>query len=241
MPQAKKTDSAAIELRQLEYGRIIVPVTGVTPVIPHRWTEKSLKMMRDKQMSEAGTLGKRREPKNPDEEAEQATYWLPMLDEHGKPVLDQDGNPQRYGAIPAVSFKASLVAAVRDFEGLTMIETKTMMHVRGDGPEQLVRLVKPGTDLPADYDMREDTPRNSGGTADLRYRNAFWPWAAELDIKFKVSRITEASIISLVDAAGTNGVGDWRPNSPKSSTGTFGQFTLDDSRPVERIEYRAAS
>lgn len=212
MPPAKK-ETSVIELPRIEYAELDVTVEGLTPVIPHCWSEKSLKLMRDKQMSEAGSLRKKREPKNPDEEAEQSCYWLDL----------PDGT--RYGAMPAVSFKAAMVAAVRDFEGLTMVAAKTMFYVKGEGPQQLVRLT--GKDgKPAVYEMREDTPRNASGVADLRYRMSFYPWQAALTVRFKSSRITPESIVTLIDAAGTYGVGDWRPNSPKSDTGTFGQFRV---------------
>jgi hypothetical protein len=226
VPPSKKDAQQLIELPRLEYQVIQLPIQGVTPVIPHCWTEKSLRLMRDKQMSEAGTLRKKREPKDPDEEAEQSCYWLDLP---GK-----DGDPVRYGAIPAVAFKASMVAACREFEGITMVSAKVMFHVKGDGDEQLVPLtLLPGSADPAPHVMREDTPRNASGVADLRYRMAFFPWAATLEIKFKASRITAESVTALVDAAGTYGVGDWRPNSPKSDTGTYGQYEIYISKDGE--------
>ena len=67
-----------IALRRLEDTTMEVPIEGVTSVIPHKWSEKSLKMMRDKQFAAAGTLAAKREPKNPDEEAEDSCYWLDL-------------------------------------------------------------------------------------------------------------------------------------------------------------------
>ena len=185
---------------------------GVTPVIPHRWSEKSLRMMRDKQMSPDSTPRSRREPKNPAEEAHDSCYWLDVKD-------DDDGTVSTKGAVPATAFKAAMVGACRFYEGITMTQAKLLFYVEGEGPDQLVP-------IEGDPVMREDTPRNSGGTADLRYRMQFWPWSAWLRIHFLPSMIGTDSVYALLDAAGKGGVGDWRPSSPKSATGTYGQFRL---------------
>jgi hypothetical protein len=196
-----------ITLQRLGTVTLEIPVEGVTPVIPHRWAEKSLKLMRDKQMAEPGSLGARRQPKNPDEEAEQSCYWLDVAGE-------------RHAAVPAVAFKAAMCGAVRFYEGITLVQAKSLFFVEGTGDEQLVPLN--GT-----WKMREDTPRNSGGTADLRYRMAVSvPWSAVLRVVYKKDRISAESIFALADAAGSLGVGDWRPNSPKSLSGTYGQFRV---------------
>jgi hypothetical protein len=62
---------------------------------------------------------------------------------------------------------------------------------------------------------------------DLRYRNYFFPWKAVLNIRFISDAIDADSILALVDAGGRGGVGDWRPSSPKSATGTYGQYRVD--------------
>ena len=35
------------------------------------------------------------------------------------------------------------------------------------------------------------------------------------------------SVVALVDAGGRLGVGDWRPSSPKSATGIYGQYKVE--------------
>jgi hypothetical protein len=213
---AKSTDDEftqpkIIQLRRIEDMVLEADIVGITPVIPHRWSEKSLRMMRDKQTSATSAPRARKEPKNPEEEARDSCYWLD--------VKDDDGNITTKGAVPATAFKASMVGACRFYEGITMTQAKLLFYVEGEGPDQLV---------PIDGEpiMREDTPRNSGGTADLRYRMQFYPWSARLRIHFLPSMIGPDSVYALLDAAGKGGVGDWRPSSPKSATGTYGQFRL---------------
>ena len=157
------TQPKIIQLRRIEDMVLTAEIVGTTPVIPHRWSEKSLRMMRDKQMSATSAPRARKEPKNPEEEARDSCYWLD--------VKDDDGNISTKGAVPATAFKAAMVGACRFYEGITMTQAKLLFYVEGEGPDQLVP-------IEGEPVQREDTPRNSGGTADLRYRMQFWPWSA---------------------------------------------------------------
>lgn len=207
---AELTRESAIELRRLEEGVVTVEVEGKTPVIPHRWSEKAIRMMADKQ-SGIGVKAKR-EPKDPEQEAHDSCYWIDVEDEAGGGIVTKAG-------IPATAFKAAMVGACRFFEGLTMTQAKLLFYVEGIGKDQLVPIDGKG-------EMRTDTPRNATGVADLRYRYAFYPWSAKLTIRFLPSVITHNSVLALLDGAGRGGVGDWRPSAPKSATGTFGQFRV---------------
>lgn len=191
-----------VQLRRIEDMVLQVGVEGVTPVIPHRWSEKAIRQMAEKQQSSAGRARQIREPKNPEQEAHDSCYWL-----------------GEEGAMPAVCFKAAMVGACRFFDGLTMTLAKLLFYVEGEGPEQLIA-------IKGDRQRREDTPRNSGGVPDLRYRYQFFPWSAQLRVHYLPSMIDPDSVIALLDAAGKGGVGDWRPSSPKSATGTYGQFRV---------------
>lgn len=205
MAPAKKTSDAPkrLELRTLEELVIDVDVVGVTPLIPHRWSEKAKRMMAEKQAT--GMRGKK-EPKDQaaiDRERHDSCYWL------------EDGRP----GMPAVAFKAAMVNGCRFFEGVTMTLAKTLFYVEGEGLDMLVPIE--GTAIP-----RQDTPRNADGTADLRYRFMFDPWSAQIRIHFYPAVISPESVLALLDAGGKGGIGDWRPSSPKSSTGTYGQFRV---------------
>jgi hypothetical protein len=203
------TTPEAISLKPLEKETYYVPIRGLAPVIPHKWSEKSLRLMREKQPG--SRVKAKHDPKDPVEEAEAATYLLP------------DGRP----GMPATAFKAAMVGAVRHFEGITMVAAKQLLFVEGEGPDQLVA-------IDGERTLREDTPRNSGGTADLRYRYSYWPWTAVLPITFIPSVIDLQSVITLLNAGGLGGVGDWRPSAPKSATGTFGRFEVVPDVEAER-------
>lgn len=198
-----------IELTRLEDAVIEVPIVGQTPLIPHRFSEKARRMMPGHPDSDSKRPKQKRKPK---EEAEACLYKL--------------GNAL---AFPATGFKAAMVGACRFFEKPSMTEAKQLFRIEGEGPEQLVKIG--GNKL----GPREDPVRNANGSADLRYRYYIDGWSATLRIRFVPSRITRDSIVTLVDAAGRGGVGDWRPSAPKSFTGTYGCFRVDDSKEVKDV------
>jgi hypothetical protein len=201
-PAKKKTVAEPIVLRRIEDERVAIGIVGITPVIPHRWSEKSLDAMRDKHMGQAR---RKPGPKNAEEDARSSCYWL-------------DEECTRPG-MPATAFKGAMVSACRFFAAPSMVEAKTLFYVEGVGVDQLV-------ELDGDGIMREDTPRNSTGVVDLRYRMMFFPWSAHLNVRFPKGYISAESVLALLDAAGRVGVGDWRPGSPKSNTGTYGTFRV---------------
>ena len=199
----EQRNEATLKLRRLAKARLEVEIVGLTSVIPHRWSEKSLLMMRDKQTG--SKVKSVKEPKKPEAEAEASLYRLP------------DGRP----GMPATAFKSALTGASRFFDGVTMVMLTQLLFVEGEGPEHLVPIT--GT-----LHMREDTPRLATGVVDLRYRYEIRDWSAVLVVRFVPSLIDSESIIALADAAGMGGVGDWRPSSPKSLTGVYGTWAVKE-------------
>lgn len=196
-----------LTLKRLERIVFEVPIIGTSPLIVNRWSEKAKAMMLAAQQT---TARARKEPKDPVANFEASQYRF------------EDG---RHG-FPATGFKAAIVHAARLFDGITQVQVKQTVLVVGEGPEQLVPIEF------GDLTMREDTPRNASGVADLRYRAQYWPWATTLQVRTIAGQIDENSLIALVDAAGIGGVGEWRPTSPKSATGTFGTFEVVNANQV---------
>lgn len=211
-PVAKKPEaSGQIDLVRLTKRTVVVPIEGITPYIPHKWSETSLEQMRAKQLFD-NPVKTKREAKNPKQVAHESTYWVV---------------PDEIPGAPATGFKVAMVEAARSFDGLTMVQSRTLFFVRGEGPGQLVRLEDTA------WEMHEDLPRNANGNPDLRYRNYIFPWRAQLEVVFKESLISAQSVVALIEEAGSMGIGDWRPSSPKSSSGIYGQWVIDASREVQ--------
>lgn len=210
MPSAKKPPDGPIRLSPLEEKEVSIPIIGHSPLIPHRWSAKAKQMMLDKQQAEGRTPRAKKPPKDPAAEAFAATYWL------------DDDTP----GMPATAFKAAMVDGCRFFDAVTMTDIRRMLYVVGISNKHDEMLVP----ISGELTLHEDTPRNATGVADLRYRNYIWPWQSMITVRFPSSVISAESIVALVDAGGRSGVGDWRPSSPKSNTGTFGTFRVDESR-----------
>jgi hypothetical protein len=209
MAKKAKAEVDTIVLNRLEDAVIEIPIIGLTPVIPHRWSEKSKRMMPGH--PEGDEVKKKKGKRVPKDEAEECLYYL------GKSL-----------ALPATAFKAAAVGACRFFEKPTMVEAKQLLFIEGEGAEQLVKIT-------GKKELREDTPRNANGNADLRYRYYIHGWAASLRVRYVPARITRESVVALIDAGGRGGVGDWRPSAPKSYTGTFGTFRVDTKKEVRNV------
>ena len=195
------SNSQGVVLRRIEQQLVQVSITGVTPLIVNNFSEKSRTQMENAQQ---GNKGRAREPKNPKELFEAAHYRFP------------DGGH----GIKATAFKSAIVSAGRFFNGFTMVQVRQSLFVRGEGPDQLVRL-----EIESEPIMRTDAVRNSGGGADLRYRPMYEKWGATLSIAFIPGVLAAESLLALIDAAGIGGVGEWRASAPKSN-GDYGRFAL---------------
>ena len=184
-PKKGKTDDPiTIELKTLS-----LRLVGNTPLIVNAWSEKARNMMRSKQQRKALQS---RQAKDPTIDFEASLYKHP------------DGG---YG-FKAIGFKASAITALSQLDGgLTKVRARGCFHV-GDGlsSAELVQI-----ECPTGPVQREDPVRVASGSADLRYRGEFWPWAVNLKIRYNAKAISVQQIVSLFNLAGfAVGVGEWR-------------------------------
>lgn len=182
-------------------------IASSAPLIQHRWSEKAKKAMRDKQQ---GAAKAKKEPKDPQAEFEAAKYLLP------------DGTP----GIPAVAFKCAIVDAARLVGDAKMTHIRPAVYVQGHGPDMLVPI-----NVSDEAILREDMVRVGMGTSDLRYRPMYEQWTATLTIHLLQHVITVDQLFGLIDGAGYNGVGEWRPEK----NGVYGTFDLVDLRVIQEI------
>ena len=103
----------SITLMPLSIQKMLVKVKGISPLIMHKWSEKAMKMMLDKQMKKAVSG---RDAKNPEEDVESCIY------------RDRD----KEVCVPSNMFKQAIVGAVRNVEGLTMTIVRGALFVTGD-------------------------------------------------------------------------------------------------------------
>jgi hypothetical protein len=116
---------------------------------------------------------------------------------------------------PAVGVKA---AAVRGAKALDMVmsDVRAAFHIEGE------LLPIDGKPKP-----REDMVRIGMGTADIRYRAEFSPWAMELPVTYNARMVSIEQIVAMIDAGGFGtGIGEWRPEKG----GQFGRFHVEASK-----------
>lgn len=214
VPQSTENIVAEIVIRPLIRETAMIPIRGISPLIQHRFDEKAIGMIL-KGMQGKGLIKSQREPKDPVAEFERAKYLLPN---------GEAGHP-------CVAFKAATVDACSLFDkSVTKVAMKRALFFHGEGPDMLV---------PLEYDeceMREDTPRVGMGSIDLRYRPAYHNWKCVLVVEYLPHVISRDSVVSIVNAGGLGGVGEWRPSAPKSNTGVFGRYEVDPDREIKILE-----
>jgi len=195
----------AITLESIEKKYLKFTITGTSPLIQHRWSEKAKREMRDKH---AGKKTKTRTARNPEQEFQDACY------------LDDDDN---YG-IPLMAFKNALITAAHKDIGIekTLVRKAIFLHTSDSNLIQEIDCIDPV--------MREDMVRVGAGSADMRYRPEFRKWSANIAIEFDSVLLNVKDIVNLVNRAGFGvGIGEWRPEK----NGEYGRFEIDQNCPVE--------
>ena len=194
-----------ITLKPIAKKQMTFGIRGTSPLIMHKWSEKALTMMRDKQ---AGKKTKERSIRDPQAEAREATY------------VTDDG---RIG-IPGLALKNALVAAAHKDLGIEKTLVRKALFLVTDDPNKV---------LPIESDepiVREDCVRVGMGAADLRYRPEFRNWRCVVTLEVDSDLMQCQDVLSLVDRAGFGvGICEWRPENG----GEYGRFEVDPTQPVE--------
>lgn len=197
-PSSSSENGLTLVIRAPKRGRLQLRVIGETPLIMHRWSEKAMKEMLDKQQGNKNLS--KREAKDPQQDYENSMYRMP------------DGSGY---AFPAVAFKAAMVSACREIDGLTMAQARQLFHVRGIDDPEYVR-------INGNPRMRQDTVRVSNGAADIRFRGEFVAWSADLEIDFNAAVLKAEDVANLLAYAGASvGIGERRPEREGNSFGLF--------------------
>lgn len=194
--------TSTITLQRIRREIAEIEIRGTAPLIVHRWSEKARQMMLDAQQGRKTP----KEAKDPQADYESSMYRF------------EDGGH----GFPIMAFKSATVKGGGRLFGksVKMTELRQMLTFQADGfgtdGTQLARIA-------GEPQMREDMVRVGMGTADIRYRAEYPEWSAVLRVEYVPSVIDLESVVALVDAGGTNGVGEWRPEK-SGSNGTYEVF-----------------
>lgn len=220
MAMAKKTEE--IILKEMEIVRTTIRIEGDSPLIMHKWEEKTKRQLLDSMMQKdkAGKGKAQREVRKPVEDFINSMYWMegePAEGEKNEAGFERAvANGARWG-FPATSVKQAIVtAAYRQGYTKDMASLRGAFFIEGEGPEMLVE-VKGCTPT-----MREDMVRVGMGKPDIRFRGQFTGWYMDLTIRYNLNGIYSLDrIVNLINLGGfACGIGEWRPEKD----GQYGMF-----------------
>lgn len=194
-----------VELKPIQRKTLTFKIVGTSPLIQHKWSDKALKMLRDKG---GGRKTKVREARDPQTEADAATYYT-ADGEHGLPIL---------------ALKTAIIGAAHKDLGVEKTLVRKALFFPCDDPGKIV---------PMEFDeirLREDPVRVGMGSADLRYRPEFTGWRATVTVEIDADLLRTEDVVNLVNRAGFGvGIGEWRPEKG----GEYGRFEVDTNTRIE--------
>lgn len=186
-----------------------VKIVGISPYVQHAFSEKQRKMMEETQRAGQQARGRKvRVPKD-----FQAVYEAAK--HHSK---------QGWIGIPAPAFRNAMISACR-LVGIMMSRAKLSIFVEADGIEvadgtPLVRIV-------GEPRIHEASVRNESGVADIRWRPMWEEWSATVRVQWDEDQFSATDVANLMLRAGLQvGIGEGRPDSPKSNGLGWGRFEV---------------
>lgn len=198
------TTDQPLMMKEIERVRVKLRIIGTTPLIQHKWSEKAKEMIREKH---SGRKTRDRAPRDPEKEAEDATYRT------------RDGD---YG-VPAMAIKTALLTAAHKDLGVPRSLVQKAIHIEVEDMDLI---------LPLDCEepeIREDPVRVGQGSADLRYRPCFHDWAVDMEWTVDTSLLRVEDLVNLMNRAGFGvGLCEWRPEKG----GEYGRFEVDRLTPI---------
>lgn len=205
----KKSQDIAFTIPAPNIRTMKVRIVGTASLIFHKWDEKAIQMILDKQLKK---VQKGRGVRNPEREYENSFYY--------------DGSDQV--AIPARNIKQAIVGSARFINGIPMTILRGAIFVMGDIDGFIPVLLnnKPVTKAIAVKNqkewMRQDMVTVGMGSADIRFRGELpTGWEAEFLIQFDADLLSAEQVLNLLSRAGfSQGLMEWRPEK-NGDRGTF--------------------
>ena len=186
-----------------------VHIVGISPYVQHAFSEKQRKQMEETQRAGQQAKGKRvRAPKEFEQVYEAAKH------------ISKEG----WLGIPAPAFRNAMISACR-LIGFKMTHAKLSVWTEADGIDwndgtPLVRII-------GEPRIHEATVRNETGVADIRWRPMWEEWSALVRITWDEDQFSSTDVGNLMMRAGLQvGIGEGRPDSPKSNGLGWGRFDI---------------
>lgn len=220
----KKTEGSVIEIRPLDIQKVSIRIKGDSPLIVHAWSEKSKKMILDKQTKATSTVTKAKEVRDPYDEFINSMYWLTPKPESNPKAFEQAVKNGAKWGFPVTGIKQSANSTAYR---LGWTPNQTMLRCAYFIESEFGELFEIKGSVP---EIREDNVTIGMGTADLRYRAEFKDWYADIVVSYNKSGVlTLEQILNIINAGGYScGLGEWRAEKD----GIFGRYHIESSEEV---------
>jgi hypothetical protein len=206
-----------IEIQPPNFQVVKLRLEGVSPLMLHKFSEKSRKQMEETQQAESKTK-KKRAPKDYKAEYLGAKYI----------------STAKWEGIPALSIRAAMIRACSNVDGLPMTVAKGAFFIKPDGFD-----VTDGTPLVRIHgkSVHDTRPvRLESGVTDLRNRPRYDSWACEIAVEFDADLVSANDVANLLARAGTQiGIGELRPFGRKSFGGDFGMWCVKNPKKGRKV------
>ena len=210
--KGKKTDGEqTLRITPPNLKTAVIHIVGISPYVQHAFSEKQRKVMEATQREGQQARGKRtRVPKDFEAAYQNAKH------------LSKEG----WCGIPAPAFRNAMISACK-LIGYKMTHAKLSIFVEADGID-----AKDGTPLvkiQGEPRIHEGNVRNANGVADLRWRPMWEEWSAAVKVQWDMDQFAASDVLNLMLRAGLQvGIGEGRPDSPKSNGLGWGRFRINE-------------
>lgn len=203
-PQAK-----SIKIPGLRRMKLLATITGVTPLIVNRFSQRKVEEI---ERAQSGAAKITKEPRNPEREFQEARYHFGGKD-----------------YVTGVAPKRAMIAAGQRFADEKGTELMGAISI----PLEYLEVINPEPTTKEWPVMRTDIGRvGPSRTASPVYRPEYWPWKIVVPIIFNADFISLNQVVNLLSLAGFSvGLGEWRVDKK----GIFGQWKVTDVT-VEEME-----
>lgn len=219
MPAKKQT---RITITPINFQPIALRLEGISPLMQHKFSEKSRRAIEEKQTAVDAVRGPR-EPKDYEAEYNAARY------------LSREG----WDGVPCRQVRASMIRACANVEGMDMTRAKSAFFLDADGFD-----VTDGTPLikiEGGEPIHDTRPVAIVNTFDLRNRPLYPDWALEITLNYDADLCSETDVVNLLSRAGlTIGIGELRPFGKKGFGGDYGRWEVQTPKPKKRSRRKAA-
>lgn len=189
---------------------IQLQIEGTSPLVINKFSAKAKELMMATQM--AGSTAKSRK-------SHKAKDFEDLY--NGARHVSTEG----WDGIHAASFRNAAISACRA-AGFVMTKAKLAIFIEPDGfdADDMTPLVRITKGKPK---MVVSPCRNASGVIDLRPRPTYFPWGADLRIKYDAGILTAEDVANLMARVGMQvGIGEGRPDSKQSAGIGNGLFNL---------------